>query len=169
MKSLKRMSAFVLIAVLVLTACGGSGNTLEGSYRSENDPGFVMTFTADAFTLEMPFADMEMPELDGSLIIRGGYTHNSSNRTITFDLDEAALENDIRAAIDAYLLQDPEVQELMSDPETAEFAEAMFAGVIDGMISAMMDEVTAEIDGIVMSHERDFSKLYDEDGAWIRQ
>jgi len=169
MNSVKKMSAIVLIFVLILTACGGSGNTLEGVYRSENDPSFVMTFTADAFTLEMPFADMDMPELDGSLIIRGGYTHNSSNRTITFNIDETAFENDIRAAIDEYLLQDPEVQELMSDPETAAFAEAMFAGVIDDMVSVMMDEVLAEIEGIVMTHERDFSQLHDEDGAWIRQ
>ena len=148
------------------------GTPLEGRYRSETDPNMVLTFAAGQFTFEIPFADLDMPELEGNFFVRGSYTHNVSSGTITFDLDEAGFENDIRAMVEQYLRDDPEMQEMLSEldlnPDMADLFEAIIAGAIDGMLSVVIDEVIAEMQGLVMTYESDFSKLYDQDGAWIR-
>ena len=174
MKSLKNLCAVIVILAMVfsLAACGGSNDVddvLAGTYHSEADPGFVLNFSGDTFTMAMPFYQMGIPELDGDFVTTGTFTVDQSARTISFVVDEAAFENDIRQAIDELLLQDPDVQELLNDPETADFAEIMIAGMVDGMIGAMMDEILDEVQDGVMTFENDFSRLYDDDTVWVRQ
>ncbi|MCL2579509.1 MAG: hypothetical protein FWE32_05700 [Oscillospiraceae bacterium] len=174
-KTSKRLTIFALafVLILALAACGGGGggadDVLEGTYLSEDEPEMVLQFTAAGFTMSTPLAQMDMPELEGDFVVNGTFTIDQSARTIEMHVDVDALENDIRDLVDNILAQDEDLQELLADPETADFAEAMIGGVVDAMIGVMMDEILEEAEGLVLGFENDFSRLYDEETVWVRQ
>jgi len=173
LKKLKYMCLGTLFFVLAiaLTACGGGNDdTLRGTYLSEDEPGFVLYFGENTFRMTIPLQDMmeddmELPDLEMS----GTYSIDQGSRIINLTVNEAALERDIRQIMDAAVAQDPDVQEMLADPEMAELMEAMLGGMIDGLVGVLMDEILAEADGLSLGFERDFSRLYDVDTVWVRQ
>jgi len=168
LKTLKhtlRIGALVLALVLVLAACGGGngggGAGLSGTFVYEDGTPGTWTFTGDTFEASVPHSEMDIEELPGEFSIRGTFSVDEDAQTITLSVDEDALKTEAQQLIDALFDQDPELTELMADPDFAEMIEAALEEAFDTMVATLL----AEFGDIEWQFEDDFDRIIDDEGS----
>lgn len=188
MKTLKhalRVGALVLALVLVLAACGNGGGTggtggatpttpttldapatLSGTYVFEDGTPGTWTFTGNSFVASIPYSEMDLAELDGDFSIRGTFAVNESAQTISLTIDEDALRTDTLQLTRDMIAADPDLAELMDDPEFEDLIDSIIDAVFDSIFDSFLDE----FDDIELRFEDGFDRLIDEDGyVLVRQ
>jgi len=144
--------------------------TLSGTFVLEDDPVFSIIFSGNSFRMPFPYAEMGIPELDGNFYFSGTFEVNDRARTISLNFDEDAIIDSITDMVWVMLEMDPEMQEILNDPEMEEFLDMILDITIDSMIPMIMDEILDELAGLELTFEDGFERLYTDEGdAFIRQ
>ena len=174
MKKLKHIFIITMIFALALALIGcGNNDVLEGTYLSEDEPGVVLIFTGNNFSIATPFYQIDLPELDGELVLYGTFTVHERENLISFTLDEAALERDIRQAINDLFALDGDLQaileELAEDPEILAEFYAVLEEYMEQEIATVLSDIVQETNELRMSFGNNFDTIYDEDTTWVRQ
>lgn len=164
---------FMLVFAFALAACNSSDD-LEGTYIVEGGsmPGVSITFTGDNFRFVLPYSEIDADfDLPGEFVFAGTFSIDNRNSLINFTIDENALRGSVETMIDEIMdymfTSDPEIAEMMQDPEFAALMMEYIDAEMDAMFDEMMDEMMAEMDNLTLRFERNFDRLFDDEADLV--
>ena len=168
---------FMLVLAVALAACSSDDDTLAGTYvvEGEEGSGVTITFTGDNFRFVIPYSEIEMDfDLPGNFVLSGTFSIDNRNNAVNLYPDVNALRTSVSEMIDMlleYLFDDPELEELMQDPEFAAFMEEYMGEMMDEMFDEMFEHMLEEFTDMGLRFDRNFDRLYDDidDIVFVRQ
>lgn len=149
---------------------GAVYDSLDGTFVMEDDPSFSIMFYRNYFLIPVSTEMMGLPELDGYFFFEGTFAINEAARRITFTIDEEALLFDMIVMVWELLEMDPDMAELLHDPEWEEFIDMLIDAMVEEYLLPVVDEVVWELSDLALYFEPGFARLYSEYGEiFVRQ
>ena len=179
MESFKKkvlVAVAMLVLALILAACG-SNDTLSGTYVAEgaNASGERLTFNNDSFTIEVSYAELDLGiDITGNFSFTGTFTVDDDAQTIRMRADIDVLHDAVAEMVNLlmdYMFEnDPDIVEMMEDPELAEFVIEFMDAFMDELLDEMKREMQTEFSDWFLRFEDNFDRLYYDDGTvFVRQ
>jgi len=172
------VAVLMLVLTLIVTACSNdtSLGALEGTFEVEGVEGATLVFRGNSVIVSISYADMGMDFIPGSIELEGVFEVNEDEQTITISFTDDAILNFADALVEIIdvivvetLLSDPQVAEIMQDPELSEAFLAAMQPYMDELaeeLDELFDEMIEELEqGFVLTFGDNFDRLYHEDGA----